>query len=96
MHPLPPDVPTDVVDGTQQSAAARNPMSMLTGAIPKTSIDYLLVPGTATGRDSRSATRPRPIGLGELYAYPVKRDMRDPYFHLPTVSTRPNRFSTLY
>ncbi len=55
----------------------------------------LLKLGTATGRDSRSVTRPRPKGVDQLYAYPVKRDTRDPYFHLPTVSTRTNRYSTL-
>jgi hypothetical protein len=41
----------------------------------------LLEPGTATGRDSRLVTSPRPEGLGELCVYLGKWDTRDPYFH---------------
>ncbi len=61
----------------------------------KPSMITLLELGTATGRGSRSVTRPHPVGFGELYAYPIKWNMWDLYFHLPRVFTRPNQYSTL-
>ena len=41
MHHPPPNVPCDLIDATQQLAATRNPLGMLTGVIPNNNVPNL-------------------------------------------------------